>query len=188
LRRTVLTVKLAAAAAVAVLAGGVAAAYADALPPALQKIAHMSIAAPAARSHPSHPSHPSGHSASATPGTHRTQPAGVGPDPAGHAAHGLCTAYLNAKKHGSAAQQDVATRNLVAAAGGAGKVAAYCAGVPQPGASSPGKSASHGNGNGNGNGNGGGNGNGNGNGNGQPSAGSDHTPPGQAKKSQAASQ
>ena len=179
LRRTVLGVKLAAAAAVAVLAGGVAAAYDDALPPALQRIAHMSIAAPAVRATPaarsSHPA-PSGHvrSSRATPVPHRThQPsAPVGPNPAGPAAHGLCTAYDNAQAHGSPAQQAVAFTKLAAQAGGAAKVAAYCATVPEPGASPPGQPASQGNGNGNATS--------------APTAAPDHTPPGKQKGKAAA--
>jgi hypothetical protein len=116
--------------AAAVLGGSVAAAYAGVLPAALQKIAHNSIAAPAA---------------SARPSPHETHRAGapVGPDPAGPAAHGLCTAYFHAEAHGSAAQQALAFRKLAAAAGGGGKVAAYCATAPRPGAGAHGKPASH---------------------------------------------
>jgi hypothetical protein len=130
LLRTLLSVKVAGAVAAAVLGGSVAAAYAGVLPAALQKIAHNSIAAPAA---------------SARPSPHETHRAGapVGPDPAGPAAHGLCTAYFHAEAHGSAAQQAVAFRKLAAAAGGGGKVAAYCATAPRPGAGAHGKPASH---------------------------------------------
>jgi hypothetical protein len=128
LLRTLLSVKVAGAVAAAVL-GGVAAAYGGVLPAAVQKIAHNSIAAPAA---------------SAKPSPHQTHRAGapVGPDPAGPAAHGLCTAYSHAEAHGSA-QQAVAFRKLAAAAGGGGKVAAYCASAPRPGAGAHGKPASH---------------------------------------------
>ena len=140
LLRTLLTVKVAGAVAAAVLGGSVAAAYAGVLPAALQKIAHNSIAAPAASAKPSPHQTPS-----AEPGPHQTHRAGtpVGPDPAGPAAHGLCTAYSHAEAHGSAAQQAVAFRNLAAAAGGGGKVAAYCASAPRPGAGAHGKPASH---------------------------------------------
>jgi hypothetical protein len=140
LLRTLLTVKVAGAVAAAVLGGSVAAAYAGVLPAALQKIAHNSIAAPAASAKPSRHQTPS-----AKPGPHQTHRAGtpVGPDPAGPAAHGLCTAYSHAEAHGSAAQQAVAFRNLAAAAGGGGKVAAYCASAPRPGAGAHGKPASH---------------------------------------------
>jgi len=129
LLRTLLSVKVAGAVAAAVLGGSVAAAYAGVLPAAVQKIAHNSIAAPAA---------------SAKPSPHQTHSAGapVGPDPAGPAAHGLCTAYSHAEAHGSAAQQAVAFRKLAAAAGG-GKVAAYCASAPRPGAGTHGRPASH---------------------------------------------
>ena len=44
---------------------------------------------------------------------------------------------------GSAAQQAVVFRKLAATAGGGGKVAAYCASAPRPGAGAHGKSASH---------------------------------------------
>jgi hypothetical protein len=128
LLRTLLSVKIAGAVAAAVLGGSVAAAYAGVLPAALQKIAHNSIAAPAA---------------SVKPSPHQTHRAGapVGPDPAGPADHGLCTAYSHAEAHGSAAQQE-AFRKLAAAAGG-GKVAAYCATAHRPGVGAHGKSASH---------------------------------------------
>jgi hypothetical protein len=140
LLRTLLSVKVAGAVAAAVLGGSVAAAYAGVLPAALQKIAHNSIAAPAASAKPGPHQTPS-----AKPGPRQTHRAGVpvGPDPAGPAAHGLCTAYSHAEAHGSAAQQAVAFRNLAAAAGGGGKVAAYCASVPSPGDGAHGKPAGH---------------------------------------------
>ncbi len=128
LLRTLLSVKVAGAVAATVLGGNVAAAYAGVLPAAVQEIAHNSIAAPAA---------------SAKPSPHQTHHAGapVRPDPAGPAAHSLCTAYSHAEAHGSA-QQAVAFRKLAATAGG-GKVAAYCASAPRPGAGTHGKPASH---------------------------------------------
>lgn len=142
----------------AVLGGGIAA-YTGSLPAVLQKIAHDTIAAPGvhtskpkpARQRPGHP---------------------VGPSVAGSAQHGLCTAY----QHADASHRAVAFRNLAAAAGGVGKVAAYCSAAapgavsssghrmgqvssPAPPASRrkpavPSGAASHGGGNGNGNGNG----------------------------------
>jgi hypothetical protein len=114
--------------------GGLAtAAYAKALPAALQSFAHTTIGAPAART-------------AAPAATARTGrgPSPVGPRATGHAAYGLCTAWAHAKAHGTRKQKAVAFRNLAAAAGGAGKVAAYCATVPHPGAS-PSKKP-HGNG------------------------------------------
>jgi hypothetical protein len=112
------------AAAIAVLGGGVAAAYTGSLPGALQKIAHEAIAAPAV------------HKSSATP-TPQSSGHPAGPSVTSAAAYGLCNAYQNAEKHGNASQQSVAFRNLVNAAGGADRVAAYCASVPHPGATSP---------------------------------------------------
>ena len=100
----------AAAAAAAISLGGVAAAaYAGALPGSLQQFAHRTIGAPAG--------HRAGHD---TP---------VGPRVPGPAAQGLCTSYRHAAAHGNARQKAVAFRNLVKAAGGRGKVAAWCAAV-----------------------------------------------------------
>jgi hypothetical protein len=119
--------KLAAAVGAAVITafgGGIAAAYTGSLPAALQRFAHVTIAAPAVHSSP----------AGATPrGT--SYPAG--PTVAGGAAFGLCNAYQNAEEHGTASQRSVAFRNLVKAADGAGRVAAYCAAVPHPGPAAP---------------------------------------------------
>jgi hypothetical protein len=111
------------AAVIAVLGGGVAAAYTGSLPGALQKIAHEAIAAPGVRES----------SAAPTPQS-SVHPAG--PSVTGAAAYGLCNAYQDAEKHGNASQRSVAFRNLVNAAGGADQVAAYCASVPHPGATS----------------------------------------------------
>jgi hypothetical protein len=75
-----------------------------------------------------------------------------GPDANGPAKHGLCTAWKarsgNPGSQGNA-DRSVAFGNLVRAAGGAGKVAAFCADVTAPGAS-----GNRGGGNGAGKGNG----------------------------------
>jgi hypothetical protein len=133
----------AAAAAVATVAlGGVAAAaYTGTLPAPAQQFAHSVIGAPSPQ--PSHrPDIPQpGH----VPGTPQATPArtgAVGPDATGPAAFGLCTAYAHAKAHGTASQKATAFRNLAAAAGGAGKIAAYCTAVPHPGSSQSSQSAS----------------------------------------------
>ena len=111
------------AAVIAVLGGGAAAAYTGSLPGALQKIAHEAIAAPGVREGPAAPTpQSSGHPA--------------GPSVTGAAVKGLCDAYLHAEEHGNASQRSVAFRHLVNAAGGADQVAAYCASVPHPGATS----------------------------------------------------
>ena len=130
--------RAAVAAAVAALSlGGLAtAAYAGMLPAPVQRLAHDTIGAPAA---------PSGTPA----GTHlaRTR-APVQPGAAGSTAHRLCTAYTLAKTHGTAAQRAAAFHNLVGAAGGAGKIAAFCGIAAHPGRSgehSGGKGAPHGN-------------------------------------------
>ena len=123
---SLLSAKLAAAAAVT-LGGVTAAAYAGVLPPSVQNIAHHTFGVP--------PAHPS---------TRPVLPATpVGPDGTGPDAHGLCTAYAHLKAHGSAEQKAVALRKLAAAAGGAAKVTAYCAGVAHPGTSASGTPASH---------------------------------------------
>jgi hypothetical protein len=121
----------AAATAVALGIGGFAtAAFANALPAPLQSLAHTTFGAPDAHAAPA--------------ATADNSPSPVGPDATGHAAYGLCTAWAQAKADGTRKQKAVAFRNLAAAAGGAGKVAAYCATVPHPGAS-PSKKP-HGNG------------------------------------------
>jgi hypothetical protein len=140
---TLLTAKAAAAAAVAATAlGGVAAAaYTGTLPAPAQQFAHSVIGAPSPQS--SH--RPGTPQPSHRPGTPRVTPArtdAVGPDATGPAASGLCTAYAHAKAHGNASQKAVAFRNLAAAAGGAAKIAAYCAAVSHPGSSQPSQSAS----------------------------------------------
>ena len=121
-----LSARAAAAAAVAALSlGGFAtAAFAGALPAPAQRFAHHTFGAPAAGGGQPTGTHPS---ATATP---------AGPGATGPAAFGLCTAWAHAKAHGTPSQQAVAFRNLAAAAGGASNVAAYCAAVPHPGASS----------------------------------------------------
>jgi hypothetical protein len=113
---SLLSAKLAAAASVAAVAlgGTAAAAFTGTLPAPVQKIAHNTVGAPSA-----HPSPP------ATP---------VGPQPAGNAGFGLCTAWSHAKAHGTATQKATAFRNLAAAAGGAANVKAFCASVTHPGA------------------------------------------------------
>ena len=123
---SLLSAKAAAAAAIAAVslsAAATTAAFAGALPDPLQQFAHHAIGAPAAHQGQPAAAHPAG---SATP---------VGPNASSNAAFGLCTAFKHATAHGTAAQKAVAFRNLVKAAGGAGKVAAFCAAVPHPGAS-----------------------------------------------------
>jgi hypothetical protein len=117
----------AAAAAVVValgLGGFATAAFVGKLPEPAQQFAHHAFGAPSA-----HGTHATGTHPSAT-----ARPAG--PDATGPAAFGLCNAWTHAKAHGTGTQQAVAFRNLAAAAGGTGKVAAYCAAVPHPGAAS----------------------------------------------------
>ncbi|HEY2576537.1 MAG TPA: hypothetical protein VGI74_09545 [Streptosporangiaceae bacterium] len=113
-----LPVKSAAAAMVAAifsLGGFAATAYAGALPAPLQRLAHEIIAAPAPDGQPA-------------PRPSTATPAVTGP-----AAYSLCTAWAQAKAHGSDAQQAVAFGKLAAAAGGADHVAAYCAAATRAG-------------------------------------------------------
>jgi hypothetical protein len=142
---SLLTAKVAAAAAAAAVAlgGGVAAAaYTSTLPAPVQQFAHGVIGAPSPQ-----PSHRAG-TPQATParpdatGPDAAGPDAAGPDATGPAAFGLCTAYAHAKAHGTASQKAMAFRNLAAAAGGAAKIAAFCAAVPHPGSSQSSRSAS----------------------------------------------
>ena len=124
---SLLSAKAAAVAAIAAVAVGAAAttaAFAGVLPDPLQQFAHQTFGAPAAHQDKAPAAHPAG---SATP---------VGPNAHSQAAFGLCTAYKQATANGTAEQKAVAFRNLVKAAGGAANVAAFCAAVPNPGASS----------------------------------------------------
>src|SRR5215467_7439771 len=126
---SLLSAKAAAAAAVAVVGlGGVAtAAFANALPSAAQQFAHDTIGAPSPHASSS------AHAGNKPNAGHSGTP--VGPNASGPAAFGLCTAYTNAKHHGTAAQKAVAFRNLENAAGGAANVTAFCASVAHPSAS-----------------------------------------------------
>ena len=121
--------RAAVAAAVAALSlGGLAtAAYAGVLPGPMQRFAHDTIGAPAAHGGPPtarpDPRHLARHTTA------------VGPSATGPAAHGVCDAYARAKEHGNAQQRDVALRNLIKAAGGAGRVTEYCRAGPGTGRS-----------------------------------------------------
>jgi hypothetical protein len=123
-------------AAAAVGIGGVAAAYAGALPDPVQNVAHALIGAPHGNHGHGHgrgnqPAAPSGTDESGS-ATKSATP--VGPDPTGPAAFGLCTAYSSAKAAGTPiSPTSVAFKNLATAAGGADKIEAFCAKVPHPG-------------------------------------------------------
>lgn len=118
------------------LGGTAAAAYTGALPTPAQDFAHTVIGAPAA--HPAATTSPSATgSASETPSATATATEGtstkgpVGPDASGPAMFGLCTAWTAHQANGETANgkadDAVAFKNLAAAAGGADKIAAYCA-------------------------------------------------------------
>ena len=115
------------AAAVALVALTVSA-YAGVLPSSVQDVAHNVINAPKP-----HKNTPGGHGNGDNSGNSGQHNGGngspVGPNPNGPAAYGLCTAYAQASAHGNATDKSVAFGKLVAAAGGAQNVAAFCADV-----------------------------------------------------------
>ena len=125
---TLLASKIAAAAAAGglLLAATAAAAQTGVLPTGLQDLAHHAFGAPAP---------------SSTAGTPVTRPSptpsgrptptvtATGPDAAGAAGFGLCTAH----EHGGLASTSVAYRSLAKAAGGTSRIDAYCASVTHPG-------------------------------------------------------
>jgi hypothetical protein len=99
------------AAAVFSVGGLAAAAYAGALPPPLQRLAHDIIAAPAPHRRPV------------------SRPASAGPAVRGHSARDLCTLWARVQANGTPAQRAAALTKLATAAGGTDRVAAYCAAV-----------------------------------------------------------
>ena len=64
----------------------------------------------------------------------------VGPDGTGPAAYGLCQAFAG-KATDAPATGSTAYRNLAAAAGGADRIEAYCAGITRPGSANAAKPA-----------------------------------------------
>ena len=129
-RRSVLTSFLAtktavAAAAVAAVAGvGAAGAYTGSLPDRLQNVAHDTLGAPGGgETRSQRPDTTPG------PGSTPSRSKAAGVDATGAAAHGLCTAAAA----GGLATTSTAYRSLAEAAGGASRIAAYCASVPAPG-------------------------------------------------------
>ncbi len=119
------------------LSGTAAFAYTGSLPAPAQDFAHTVIGAPAARptTTPSASETPSESESPEATSTETASAKGtpVGPDATGPAAFGLCTAWTQHQSNGAStngkADDSVAFKNLAAAAGGADKVAAYCANV-----------------------------------------------------------
>jgi hypothetical protein len=108
-----------------VVGGAGAAAYANLLPVAAQRVAHDTIDAPL-------PEASDSPAPTATPtalptATPTSIP--VGPDATGPAAFGLCTAFT----HGGLNVSSTAYAALVSAANGASNIATYCATIPKPG-------------------------------------------------------
>jgi hypothetical protein len=99
----------------------------------LQDLAHTTVGAPAANH---------GKSADHEP-EDSTAKTAVGPDAKGHAAFGLCTAWVHVQAHGHAADKSAAFRNVATAAGGVKGIAKYCVTVPYPGATATGRPATH---------------------------------------------
>ena len=115
LRSRPLPLRAAVAVATILGLGGLAtAAYAGALPAGLQRLAHDVIGAPAAGAQPA------------------AKPSPPIPAATGQPGYGLCTAWAQAKAHGTRKQQAVAFGKLAAAAGGAGNVTAYCTAATRP--------------------------------------------------------
>ncbi len=106
------------------LGGTTAAAFTGALPTPAQNFAHTVIGAPAVHTAATTSPSPKDSASSKTPSP-------VGPDASGPAMFGLCTAWTAHQTNGETANgkadNAVAFQNLAAAAGGADKIAAYCA-------------------------------------------------------------
>jgi hypothetical protein len=136
---TLLSTKLAAAAAAGALGFGglAAAAYTGALPEPIQDFAHQTVGAPAAASDHADPSgqstaHDNSQASEQANAGQSGQP--VGPDATGAARLGLCTAFAEEKaENGEVDTRSVAYRALVEAAGGAHNIDEFCAGVAAPG-------------------------------------------------------
>jgi hypothetical protein len=119
------------------LGGTAAAAYTGSLPTPAQNLAHTVIGAPAAHPAETTTGHPSSTEDRSSTGSPSAKGTPVGPDASGPDAFGLCTAWTQHQVNGAStngkADDSVAFKNLATAAGGADKIAAYCATILQPG-------------------------------------------------------
>ena len=115
------------------LGGLAAAAFVGVLPAPVQRLAHDTVGAPPAAASASSSSGrvlPQGHRAERN---HRAHPNAAAPMKH-RAVPAECNVYMKAWAHRNPAQRAVAQRELIRAAGGAGKVTAYCKRVkPLPG-------------------------------------------------------
>src|SRR6266571_4797486 len=141
-----LTVKAAAVALGVLAAGGVAAAATGTLPAPAQQVAHAVLGkagVPASSAPGASTTTASSASTATTVTTTAAQAHAVGPDAAGPAARGLCRAWAAGQggQHGKKLDA-VAFAALAQAAGGSGKVAAYCAKVAASGAAPSGTAPS----------------------------------------------
>ena len=147
---TLLGAKVGAAMAAGVVSFGAvgAAAFTGNLPPAAQHFAHDTITSLAPDSGDS-ADHGKSADAKEKAAEKKDKAAdgtktGVGPDAAGPAAFGLCTAWAHVEKKGQVAEKSVAFRNLAAAAKGANQtITAYCFTVTSAHVTETGKSATH---------------------------------------------
>jgi hypothetical protein len=147
---TLLGAKVGAAMAAGVVSFGAvgAAAFTGNLPAGVQELAHTTIGAPAPDTGDSADQGKAADAKdkaaekkdNAADGTKT----GVGPDAAGPAAFGLCTAWAHVATKGQVAEKSVAFRNLAAAAKGANQtITAYCFTVTSAHVTETGKSATH---------------------------------------------
>ena len=177
-----LSLKLAAAVAIAALSvAGVAGAATGTLPDAAQRVAHKMLGAAGVPSADDRGSRGGG--ASAGKPSSKSDNSPTGPDVTGPAKAGLCRAWAAGQGTANGGKADsTAFEALAKAAGGADRIAAFCADVLKPThepqgtpsgagadhAQGQGSGADHGQGSGQGQGNGGGQGSGEGNGHGSP--------------------
>lgn len=130
--------------------GTAAAAYTGTLPASLQANAHDIIGAPAAAAASRAAEHlpEAGSQGKASrpadapdPGAPAKAQDSTGPDAAGPAAFGLCTAFTN----GGLDASSTAYKSLAAASSGSADIGAYCKAVPVPGESAEHRSETQGN-------------------------------------------
>lgn len=134
-RQTVLTklftMKVAAAAAIAALSvGGVAAAATGTLPDAAQRVAHQMVGAPSPDDHGSQAGDHANGGQSADHRSTKSDHSPTGPDATGPAKAGLCQAWASGQGATNGGKADsTAFEALAKAAGGADKIADFCADV-----------------------------------------------------------
>jgi hypothetical protein len=137
-----LTVKAAAVALGMLAAGGVAAAATGTLPAPAQQVAHTVLGRAGVPAAGASTTTASSASTATTPTTTAAGAHAGGPDAAGPAAQGLCRAWAAGQGGQQGKKLDaVAFAALARAAGGSGKVAAYCATATSASGTAPSSSA-----------------------------------------------